>query len=203
MKNLLITYISFCFLFVPYLQAQEKEAEVKEIKEVEETQAVAEAPSQDVKDMKIKFGSKKHRSTIEETPGRIESTENILWKTCLSLAAVIAIILLIYSVLKKVNSKFVNIGSENPLRLNSKLIIDNKNYLALVRVYEEEILISVGPNGSTMLSKYALVDKEEAEGTDFESVLNKEGQAVVPMMTENHVSSIDLKTIKELKNNEN
>ncbi|MCM8529468.1 MAG: flagellar biosynthetic protein FliO [Lentisphaeraceae bacterium] len=195
MKNLFTAYLAFTFLFLTLVPAQEKG--------LEEKAPAVEPAATDVKDLKIKFGSKEHRATVEEAPDRIESTENILWKTCLSLAAVIAIILIIFSVLKKVNGRLNNIGTDNPLRLNSKLVIDNKNYLALVRVYEEEILISVGPNGSTMLSKYALVDKEDAEGTDFESVLNREGQAVVPLSPENQVSSIDLKTIRELKSDEN
>ena len=151
------------------------------------------------KDMKIKFGSKEHRSKLETKPGKIESTENILLKTCLALAAVIGVILILFSIVKKVNGRIGNTGTDNPLRIKNKMMIDSKNYLALVRVYEEEILISVGPNGTSMLAKYALVDKEEAEGTDFESVLNSEGKSVVPISPENHVNSIDLKSIRELK----
>lgn len=202
MKNLLTTFtIIFC-LFTAILSAQETQAD-KEAPTVPE-KTKNEAPTvpektPEAKEAKVKFGSKLHRAKLDKTPGKVESTENILWKTCLSLAAVIAIILLIFSVLRKVNSKFNNVGAENPMRIHSKLVVDSKNYLALVRVYEEEILISVGPNGSTMLAKYALVDKEDAEGTDFESVLNNEGKSVVPIDPEKHISSFELKPIKELK----
>ena len=224
MKNILTVFTILTLLFTGFISAQETQSEKKQEptsqpidennkKEQEPTsqpidennkkeQEPISQPLGDVKAMKIKFGSKAHRSTLEEAPGKIESTENILWKTCLSLAAVIAVILILFSILRKVNSKFNNVGAENPLRLHSKMVLDNKNYLALVRIYEEEILISVGPGGSNMLAKYALVDKEDAEGTDFENVLNKEGQAVVPISPENHISSIDLKTIKELKNDQ-
>ena len=150
---------------------------------------------------KPKFGSKEHRSQVEEAPSRIESTENILLKTCLALAAVIGVILLIFSILKKVNGRLNNTGLENPLRVKNKLMIDSKNYLALVRVYEEELLVSVGPNGTTLLTRYALVEKEDAEGTDFENILNSEGKAVVPTDLDNLSKGVDIKPIRELKNN--
>ncbi len=220
MKNLLLTYFILSISIIPASFAQnEIEEEKGQIEQKEKVTKDDQAPVQlqpkeDVKNETTldslkkpdsnapKFGSKEHRSKVEEAPSRIESTENILLKTCLALAAVIAVILLIFSILKKVNGRLSNTGSENPLRVKNKLMIDSKNYLALVRVYEEELLVSVGPNGTTLLTRYALVEKEEAEGTDFENILNSEGKAVIPADLDNFSKGIDMKPIRELKKND-
>lgn len=191
MKNFKYIFaFAICFNFL-FIGAQEKSEQVAENSEL----------SADTKvQSKIKFGSKEHRSIVEGAPDKIESTENILLKTCLALAVVIGIILGLYAILKKVNKKFLNTGTESPLRIQNKLVIDGKNYLALVRVYEEELLVSIGPNGANLLSKYALVDKEDAEGTEFEEILNSQGKSVIPLEPEKIINSIELKSIKDLAN---
>ena len=205
MKNLLLTYLIIFTSISPAIIAQEK-TEDKQTEPATETQTKEEnAKSLEALKEPVsnrpKFGSKEHRSKVEEAPSRIESTENILLKTCLALAAVIGVILLIFAILKKVNGRLNNTGLENPLRVKNKLMIDSKNYLALVRVYEEELLVSVGPNGTTLLTRYALVEKEDAEGTDFENILNSEGKAVVPTDLDSFSKGVDIKPIRELKNN--
>ena len=225
MKFLKLTYLIFTVSLAPAIFAQDEKAdsstevnskvdnnskantevESKAVNKTEDKSGTEENSKSENKSeaqgAKPMFGSKEHRSLVEEAPSKIESTENVLFKTCIALAAVIAVILLIFSVLKKINGRLNNTGLENPLRVKNKLMIDSKNYLALVRVYEEELLVSVGPNGTNLLTRYALVDKEDAEGTDFENVLNSEGRAVVPADLENHTKGVDIKSIRELKNN--
>lgn len=191
MKNFKYIFALIACLNILFAGAQEKSEQV-----TDNSQLNADTKVQS----KIKFGSKEHRSIVEGAPDKIESTENILFKTCLALAAVIGLILGLYALLRKVNKKFLNTGTESPLRIQNKLVIDGKNYLALVRVYEEELLVSIGPNGTNLLSKYALVEKEEAEGTEFEEILNSQGKSAIPIEPEKIVNSIELKSIRDLAN---
>lgn len=209
MKNLLLTFLLIISFTSTAIIAQEK-TEDKSTPAPEKTEvnkAVPEANASAKAETKADpnkpmFGSKEHRSMVDEAPSKIESTENILFKTCMALAAVIGVILLLFSILKKVNGRLNNTGLENPMRIKNKLMIDSKNYIALVRVYEEELLVSVGPNGTSLLTRYALVEKEEAEGTDFENILNSEGKVVVPADLDGYSKGVDMKSIRELKNND-
>ena len=128
-------------------------------------------------------------------------TSAIFWKTCLSLALIIGLILAAFLVLKKVKLRLYHNTSDNPLRINHKITLDNKNYLALVRAYEEEYLISVGPQGTTLIARYSLIDKSDAEtedgNLDFEAMLNKEGK--FPVAIKEQISSIDLTSLRDSK----
>ena len=120
-------------------------------------------------------------------------------KTCLSLAAVIGLIVLIFYILKKVNGRIYTNGKNNPMRVFSRLPLDNKNYLTLVRVYEEEFLLSVGPNGSTVVARYALIDQEKNDD-DESSPVNQDGKRPFVIDQETHITSINLKPIRDQEN---
>ena len=145
-----------------------------------------------------RFGSKEHRKSMDFTDKKSINSNNLLLKTCLSLAAVIGLILLIFSALKKFNKRYLNAGSENPMRVCNRTVLDGKNYLTLVRVYEEELLLSVGPNGANLVARYALIDKDTK---DFDSLVNEAGGNRIPIDSKTHISSIDLGPVKD-KNNE-
>ena len=147
---------------------------------------------------KALFGSEKHKSSLGLGENTSKQSEDILLKTCLSLAAVIGLIVLIFYVLKKVNNKVYNNGKVNPLRVFSRLPLDGKNYLTLVRVYEEEFLLSVGPNGTTVVARYALIDKEDEDNDTPPQAMD--GQRPFIIDEETHVTSINLKPVKETKN---
>jgi len=222
MKKFTMTYFLISLTFIPAIFAQVENDKKTDLSVVESNKksnlnseekstvnkgltdtkgnSTSTPPITSTDSLKPKFGSKEHRAKVEEAPSKIESTENILLKTCLALAGVIGLILLIFSILKKVNGRLNNSGIENPLRVKNKLMIDSKNYLALVRVYEEELLVSVGPNGTNLLTRYALVEKDDAEGTDFENILNDEGKSIVPADLNPLTKGVDIKSIRELKN---
>ena len=147
---------------------------------------------------KALIGSEKHQSSLGLGENTSKQSEDILLKTCLSLAAVIGLIVLIFYVLKKVNNKVYNNGKVNPLRVFSRLPLDGKNYLTLVRVYEEEFLLSVGPNGTTVVARYALIDKEDEDNDTPPQAMD--GQRPFIIDEETHVTSINLKPVKETKN---
>lgn len=143
------------------------------------------------------FGSKEHKQSLGIVEGKTQSSDDIILKTCLSLSAVIGLILLIFYALKKVNNKVYNNGSKNPLRVFSRLPLDGKNYLTLVRVYEEEFLLSVGPNGTTVVARYALIENEEGENTTSASM---DGAKPFILDEETHVTSINLQPVNEQRN---
>ncbi|MCH2205620.1 MAG: flagellar biosynthetic protein FliO [Lentisphaerales bacterium] len=149
---------------------------------------------------KALFGSEQHKSSLGLGENTSKQSEDILLKTCLSLAAVIGLIVLIFYILKKVNHKVYNNGGVNPLRVFSRLPLDGKNYLTLVRVYEEEFLLSVGPNGTTVVARYALIDKEDGDNDAPPQAMN--GQRPFIIDEETHVTSISLNPVKESKNDQ-
>ncbi len=161
-----------------------------------ESNAIKENSSAEVSEKQVKperFGSKEHRKNMNFSEKKPVSSNNLLFKTCLSLAAVIGLILLIFSALKKFNKRYLNAGSENPMRVCNRTVLDGKNYLTLVRVYEEELLLAVGPNGANLVARYALIDKDSK---DFDSLVDEAGSNRIPIDSKTHVSSIDLGPIK-------
>ena len=143
------------------------------------------------------FGSEEHKQSLGILENKTQSSDDIIVKTCLSLSAVIGLILLIFYALKKVNNKVYSNGNKNPLRVFSRLPLDGKNYLTLVRVYEEEFLLSVGPNGSTVVARYALIENEE--GDNITSV-STDGAKPFILDDETHVTSINLQPFNEKRN---
>ena len=173
MKNL--TYIFLItILIIPRLYAQDENAAKPPINEtIEKTetnpqpQKIEAEPLTPTKEEIDKtasrplFGSEKHRKSLNYNKEKTGNNNGLMLKTCLALAAVVGLILIMFKLLKKVNSKYINTGEENPMRVCNRTVLDTKNYLTLVRVYEEELLLSVGPNGTNLVARYALIDKEE------------------------------------------
>jgi flagellar biogenesis protein FliO len=164
------------------------------------TTPVTEAPVDQTEGTKEstgpKFGSKTHRKNIKYTVTEKKDTNGLLLKTCLSLAAVIGLILVVFKSLKKFNNKYINSGAENPMRVCNRTVLDTKNYLTLVRIYEEELLLAVSPSGTRLIARYALIDKENGE---FEEMVNSDGKKVFSIDEETHVSSINLQSLQDMK----
>ena len=224
MKNL-IYILMIWVLLTPYLYGQGKEAEhlkndnkqslpkkapiatmsdqaegAKSIKTAPVTEASIATISGQAEGAKEstepKFGSKTHRKNIKYTVTEKKDTNGLLLKTCLSLAAVIGLIMVVFKFLKKFNNKYINSGTENPMRVCNRTVLDTKNYLTLVRVYEEELLLAVGPSGTRLVARYALIDKENGE---FEEMVNSDGKKVFSIDEETHVSSINLQSLQDMK----
>jgi flagellar biogenesis protein FliO len=159
---------------------------------------VKEINKEPIKQTKL-FGSKEHKSSLGITENKNKESGDVMLKTCLSLAAVIGLIVLIFYILKKVNGRIYTNGKNNPMRVFSRLPLDNKNYLTLVRVYEEEFLLSVGPNGSTVVARYALIDQEKNDD-DESSPVNQDGKRPFVIDQETHITSINLKPIRDQEN---
>ena len=210
MKKIIYTTLAiFAWILPIAAQDASKENTVKEVVDNTTSEAKVDATETDASENKSveaketvqpevdfnkpRFGSKEHRKSLNLGNDKKAVTSGLLLKTCLSLAAVIGIIMIIFSLLKKYNSKFLNTGKDNPIRVCNRAVIDGKNYLTLVRVHEEELLLAVGPNGTNLIARYALIEKEEG---DFTSLMENGGN-VVPIDEETHVASINLKPIKD------
>jgi flagellar biogenesis protein FliO len=208
MKNL--TYIFLIsVLIIPCLYGQEENAinspenistgNTETPPQAQKIEAVPLTPSKEKIDKitsKPLFGSEKHRKSLNYSDNSTDKNNGLMLKTCLALAGVIGLILILFKLLKKVNSKYINTGENNPMRICNRTVLDTKNYLTLVRVYEEELLLSVGPHGTNLVARYALIDKEEGE---FESMINTEGKKVISIDEDTHVSSINLPPIQDTK----
>ncbi|MCM8534735.1 MAG: flagellar biosynthetic protein FliO [Lentisphaeraceae bacterium] len=172
------------------------EAETKAVLEESTTE---ESTKEKPKKKNQLFGSDIHKKSLGLTDTKKSNSGEVMLKTCLSLAAVIGLILLIFYAIKKINNKVYVGNKNNPLRVFSRMPLDNKNYLTLVRAYEEEFLLSVGPNGTTVVARYAIIgDDDEPEVTP----VNAEGKRVFKISDEEHITSINLSPIQEPKNEE-
>ncbi|MCM8534288.1 MAG: flagellar biosynthetic protein FliO [Lentisphaeraceae bacterium] len=189
------------------VETEKKEAAEQVLNDIEKTQTSGETEKTSNKDEKKipaknnkqLFGSDIHKKSIGLTDTKKSNSGEVMLKTCISLAAVIGLILLIFYAIKKINNKVYVGNKNNPLRVFSRMPLDNKNYLTLVRAYEEEFLLSVGPNGTTVVARYAIIgDEDEPEVTP----VNSEGKRVFKIDTEEHITSINLSPIKAPKNEE-
>ena len=77
-----------------------------------------------------------------------------------SLAIILAVIFAIYYALKKFSKQIGIQSKDNPIRVHSKQMLDSKTSLYLIRVYEDEFLISVGSNGISNIARYALIGED-------------------------------------------
>lgn len=178
------------------IEAQAVDTEKKEPLEQVASEVKKEKTKKSTKQL---FGSDIHKKSIGLTDTKKSNSGEVMLKTCLSLAAVIGLILLIFYAIKKINNKVYVGNKNNPLRVFSRMPLDNKNYLTLVRAYEEEFLLSVGPNGTTVVARYAIIgDEDEPEVTP----VNAEGKRVFKIDDDEHITSISLSPIKAPKNEE-
>ena len=83
-----------------------------------------------------------------------------LAKTCVGLGFILALIAVMAWALRRWGRRLGVAPGQGEMRINGRITLDAKNSLVLVRVHEEELLLAVGPNGTTSLARYALIDHE-------------------------------------------
>lgn len=147
----------------------------------------------EARDLKSVTGSLNSRTdTAKRSDG---STSAALLRFAVSIVIMIAVLGGFYLFMKKFGRKIG--GNTNPgtIRVIAKQYIDNKNYLVLVKVYEEEVLLGVGGNGINMLSKFAPIESGDEDEPVAES--DKEAVNVSKSISVKNDESV-LKGIKEL-----
>ncbi len=104
---------------------------------------------------------------------------------------------LIIFAIKRWGSKFSGLENEATIKVIARTHIDTKNSLIVARVYEEEVLLGIGPNGINLLSRFSPIGEGEIEANnndDNNSVFDSEYKNA---MKNNSVSSEDLTKIPE------
>lgn len=89
-----------------------------------------------------------------------------MWRVSITLLFLIGLIWGIATILKKFGKKFGGFDMGEKMKVISRLQIDTKNALVLVRLYEEEILLGVNAGHISMLNKYSAIDHAEIEPED-------------------------------------
>ncbi len=68
--------------------------------------------------------------------------------------------------IKKWGRKFTGLENEATIKIIARNHIDTKNSLVVARVYEEEVLLGVGANGITLLSRFSPIGEDEIEANN-------------------------------------
>lgn len=118
------------------------------------------------------------------------------WRGLLALLIVASLLGAFFYFLRKIGRKFT--GTEpTAMSVKSKLQLDSKNALVIVKAYDEEFLVGVGTNGINLISRFMPIDSHEIEDDDetkAKAVLNAE-----PNFTANLKSIIDSEEIAPIK----
>lgn len=84
-----------------------------------------------------------------------------MWKLSLSCFLVLSLLVGFLYILKKFTAKYAGIKNDDVIRVVSRVPVDTKNSLMMVRVYEDELLVSVGQNGIQLLSRFNQIENED------------------------------------------
>ncbi len=68
--------------------------------------------------------------------------------------------------IKRWGKKFTGLENEATIKIIARNHIDTKNSLVVARVYEEEVLLGVGANGITLLSRFSPIGEDEIEANN-------------------------------------
>jgi len=100
------------------------------------------------------------------TDGAVAGSDRVkplvsMWKLALSTLLVLSLLVGFLYVLKKFGAKYAGIKTDDIIRVTSKVQVDSKNSLMMLRVYEDELLVGVGDNGITLLSRFNQIENED------------------------------------------
>jgi len=132
----------------------------------EEGEASAEKEYVHTKQTKDKFDFKQFDN---ETP-ELESGDGPtaggkplvnMWKLSFSSLLVLLLLVGFLYILKRLTAKYAGIKNDDVIRVVSRVQVDTKNSLMMVRVYEDELLVSVGHNGIQLLSRFNQIENED------------------------------------------
>jgi len=84
-----------------------------------------------------------------------------MWKLSFSSLLVLLLLVGFLYILKKLTAKYAGIKNDDVIRVVSRVQVDTKNSLMMVRVYEDELLVSVGHNGIQLLSRFNQIENED------------------------------------------
>jgi len=79
-----------------------------------------------------------------------------VWRYTLSLLVVAGVMCGAVWLLKRLQRRLDGYGPERTIRVLARTPLDTRNLIALVRVYDEEMLLGYGPNGASLLKSWAI-----------------------------------------------
>lgn len=100
--------------------------------------------------------------------------------------------------LKKIGHRFTGSDTGSGLKVKSRLQLDTKNAVVLVKVYEEELVLGVGSNGVNLLSKLAPINYEDEEENDVDAEIVEENDSQRIPFAKRLVDSVKSMDIKSL-----
>mgnify|MGYP006291719657 FL=1 len=90
-----------------------------------------------------------------------------------SLAVILLLVVVFFYALRRFGRR-VGVGGYGSLQVIARQQLDAKNTLVLTRVHDEEFLLAVGPNGTTLLTRCASLDDP---ATDADGALSGDGES--------------------------
>jgi flagellar biogenesis protein FliO len=115
-------------------------------------------------------------------------------KFLLATLFVIGLLLLFLYFLKQLSMKYGGLKSDDIIRVISKVHVDQKNSLIMVRVYEDELLLGVGQDGINLLSRFNPIDNEDELVARQKEKLSKEKK-----MNASNVEDVDATAAPEFE----
>lgn len=106
-----------------------------------------------------KFGPGVNPDT-KKSPEKALTTDIPALRVFLSLAFVAGLMALTFYLLKRFGAKMSGLDSKGGLQVKSRVHLDHKASLAIVRVHEEELLLAVTSSGVSLLSRYSAIASE-------------------------------------------
>jgi len=75
----------------------------------------------------------------------------------------------VFYLIKRFGRQYIGIDNAANIKILSRASLDTKNYVAVIRVYEEEMLIGVGNNGISLLSRFSPIGEDEIEANNSDN----------------------------------
>lgn len=119
------------------------------------------------------------------------------WRGLLGLTLIAALLGVFFYFLKRLGRKFTGTDA-GAMTVKSRLQLDSKNSIVIVKAYDEEFLIGVGSNGVNLISRFMPIDSPEMEDEESEDN-NKPLASKQPDFAGNLKSIIDSEEIKPIK----
>lgn len=110
-------------------------------------------------------GRKQTAKPAGKSEGGIMSLGISPWRAVLALGFMAFLLGAFFYLLRKFGKKFT--GTEvSAMKVKSRLQLDGKNALVIVKAYEEEVLLGVGTNGINLITRFAPIENAEPDEED-------------------------------------
>lgn len=134
-----------------------------------------------------KFGEKAKGHKFGPGITKVSPNESVaslgvpLWRITITFTVLIGLIVLVLYLIKKLGKRFGGIDFGSKIKLVSRLQLDQKNSVALVRIYEQELLLGVSNENVRLLTKFSSIDNGELDDDEFDEDDKKTSDAPVSL----------------------